>query len=72
VLPATPRQWSSSGGQTTVSPAHTDDRAVADADEADPLGDVEGLADGVEVPVGAGTGGEAHEPTVMRDDAVPW
>src|SRR4051812_21834315 len=41
------------------------DAPVAGADEADPVGDVEGLADGVGVPVGAGTGGE---PDDARDE----
>ena len=44
-----------------VAGADAHHRAVAGADEADALGDVQGLADGVGVPVGAGAGGEADE-----------
>jgi hypothetical protein len=36
-----------------VASAHPRDGAVAGADEADALSDVEGLSDGVAVPVGA-------------------
>jgi hypothetical protein len=37
---------------------HADDCAVAGLHEPDAVGDVQGLADGVGVPVGAGAGGE--------------
>jgi hypothetical protein len=42
-----------------VAGAHADDRAVAVDDQSDALDDVQGLADGVGVPVGAGTGRES-------------
>src|SRR6266566_5129619 len=44
-----------------VAGAHADDGAVAGRDEADAVGDVQRLADGMGVPVGAGAGGEADE-----------
>ena len=41
--------------------ADAEHRTVAGTDEADSLGDVQGLADGVGVPVGVGAGGEADQ-----------
>jgi hypothetical protein len=44
-----------------VAGAHAEHRAVARADESDALGDVQGLADRMGVPVGAGARGEPDE-----------
>src|SRR3954447_14595843 len=44
-----------------VAGADPDDGTVAGADQADALGDVQRLADGVAVPVGAGAGGEPDQ-----------
>jgi hypothetical protein len=54
-----------------VAGAHAQNRSVAGADETDALGDVQGLADGVGVSVGAGARGEATSATVIRDGSWP-
>src|SRR5438445_313614 len=44
-----------------IAGTHPDDGAVAGDDKTGPVGDVQGLADGVGVPVGAGAGGEPDQ-----------
>ena len=48
-------------GVDGVAPSHADDGAVTGDDESDSVSDVQRLAEGVGVPVGAGAGSEADE-----------
>jgi hypothetical protein len=54
-------------GPDGVAGAYLDDGAVGGGDQADAVGAVQGLAEAVEVPVGACAGGEADVATISRD-----
>jgi hypothetical protein len=57
---AAPCQCHSPGGYKCVPGTHDDDVAAARLHEADAIGDVQGLPDGVGMPGGAGARGECR------------
>lgn len=58
-------------GVDGVACAHANDGAVAGDHEPDSVGNVQGLAEVVGVPVGAGAGVNRTRPTIIREESSP-